>query len=47
VSSPVGFRWFHHAGGVNPCLAPCVSGRYLSFAEREDTAILRAQVRCF
>jgi AmiR/NasT family two-component response regulator len=21
VSSPVGFRWFRHAGGVNPCLA--------------------------
>ena len=22
VSSPVGFRWFRHAGGVNPCLSP-------------------------
>ncbi len=43
VSSPVGFRWFRHAGGVNPCLPPTVSGRYLSFAEREDIAILRAQ----
>ena len=43
VSSPVGFRWFRHAGGVNPCLPPCVSGRYLSFSEREDIAILRAQ----
>ena len=20
VSSPVGYRWFRHAGGVNPCL---------------------------
>ncbi|MBD0324774.1 MAG: IS30 family transposase, partial [Aldersonia sp.] len=30
VSSPVGFRWFRHAGGVNPCLPPTVSGRYLS-----------------
>ena len=43
VSSPVAFRWFRHAGGVNPCLAPEVSGRYLSFVEREDIAILRAQ----
>ena len=38
VSSPVAFRWFRHAGGVNPCLPPTVSGRYLSFAEREDVA---------
>ena len=22
VSSPVAFRWFRHAGGVNPCLSP-------------------------
>jgi IS30 family transposase len=43
VSSPVGFRWFRHAGGVNPCLAPTVSGRYLSFSEREDIALLRAK----
>ena len=31
VSSPVAYRWFRHAGGVNPCLPPAVSGRYLSF----------------
>jgi IS30 family transposase len=43
VSSPVAFRWFRHSGGVNPCLPPTVSGRYLSFAEREDIAIWRAQ----
>src|SRR3954449_1945262 len=43
VSSPVAFRWFRHAGGVNPCLPPTVSGRYLSFAEREDIAICHAQ----
>ena len=43
VSSPVGYRWFRHAGGVNPCLPPTVTGRYLSFAEREDIAILHAQ----
>jgi IS30 family transposase len=43
VSSPVAYRWFRHAGGVNPCLSPTVSGRYLSFAEREDIAIWHAQ----
>jgi IS30 family transposase len=43
VSAPVAFRWFRHAGGVNPALPPAVSGRYLSFAEREDIAIWRAQ----
>ena len=43
VSSPVAFRWFRHAGGVNPCLYPTVSGRYLSFGEREEIALLRAQ----
>jgi IS30 family transposase len=43
VSSPVAFRWFRHAGGVNPCLSPTVSGRYLSFGEREEIALLRAQ----
>ena len=43
VSSPVAFRWFRHAGGVNPCLSPTVSGRYLSFVEREEIALLRAQ----
>jgi IS30 family transposase len=43
VSSPVAYRWFRHAGGVNPCLPPTVSGRYLSFAEREDIAIWHTQ----
>ena len=43
VSSPVAYRWFRHAGGVNPCLPQTVTGRYLSFAEREDIAIWRAQ----
>jgi IS30 family transposase len=43
VSSPVAFRWFRHAGGVNPCLPPAVSGRYLSFSEREEIALFRAQ----
>jgi IS30 family transposase len=43
VSPAVGTRWFRHAGGVNPSLIPTVSGRYLSFAEREDIAIWHAQ----
>ena len=43
VSSAVGARWFRHAGGVIPNLAPSVSGRYLSFTEREDIAVWHAQ----
>ncbi len=43
VSSPVAFRWFRHAGGVNPGLPARVSGRYLSFLERENIALWRAQ----
>jgi len=43
VSPAVGARWFRHAGGVGPNLSAAVSGRYLSFAEREDIAIWRAQ----
>jgi len=43
VSSPVAYRWFRHAGGVNPCLPQTVTDRYLSFSEREDIAIWRAQ----
>jgi len=43
VSSPVGFRWFRHAGGVNPQLQESVSGRYLSSGERENIALWRAQ----
>ena len=43
VSQAVGSRWFRQAGGMPPiCLAP-VSERYLSFAEREEIAILHAQ----
>jgi IS30 family transposase len=43
VSPPVAFRWFRHAGGVNPGLPATVSGRYLSFGERENVALWRAQ----
>ena len=43
VSPAVGTRWFREAGGMSPLdLAP-VSGRYLSFDEREEIAILNAQ----
>lgn len=43
VSSPVGYRWFRHAGGVKPTLPPAASGRYLPFPAREDIAMLKAQ----
>ncbi len=43
VSPAVGARWYRNAGGVSPNLPPSVSGRYLSFAEREDIAIWHAQ----
>ena len=43
VSSAVGARWFRNAGGMPPISLVPVSGRYLSFAEREDVAILHAQ----
>lgn len=43
ASQPVGQRWFHNAGGMPPFDLKPLSGRYLSFAEREEIAILRAQ----
>ena len=44
VSQPVGQRWFHNAGGMPPFdLKFQSSGRYLSFAEREEIALLRVQ----
>ena len=43
VSGPVGTRWFRHGGGMPPISLTEPSGRYLSFAEREEIAILRAQ----
>jgi IS30 family transposase len=43
VSPPVGTRWFRENGGMPPVpLAPLV-GRYLSFAEREEIAMLHTQ----
>src|SRR5919204_503484 len=47
VSPAVGARWFREAGGMPPTtLAPSSkppSERYLSFAEREEMAVWRAQ----
>ncbi len=43
VSAPVGTRWFREGGGMpTNNLAP-LSGRYLSFPEREEIAILHAR----
>ena len=43
VSQAVGSRWFRQAGGMPAISLAPLSGRYLSFAEREEIAILRAQ----
>ena len=43
VSWPVGARWFRHAGGMPPISLAEPSGRYLTFEEREEIAILRAK----
>jgi len=43
VSQAVGGRWFRHGGGMSPMDLAAPSGRYLSFREREEIAILRAQ----
>ena len=47
VSPAVGSRWFREAGGMpSTTLAPwseAPSGRYLSFTEREEIALCRAQ----
>jgi len=42
VSPAVGVRWFRDGGGMPTVTLAPVSGRYLSFAEREEIAILRA-----
>jgi Helix-turn-helix domain len=43
VSPPVGTRWFRENGGMPPANLGPLSGRYLSFSEREEIAVLRAQ----
>ncbi len=43
VSPVKGSRWFRDAGGMSPYSWPRPRGRYLSFAEREEIALLKAQ----
>ena len=47
VSPAVGARWFRECGGMPPShlspSSPPATGRYLSLAEREQIALLRAQ----
>ena len=43
VSAAVGVRWFREGGGMPSVTLAPASGRYLSFAEREEIAILRAR----
>ena len=47
ASAPVGSRWFREAGGMPPSkfanASASLSGRYLSFSEREKIALYRAQ----
>lgn len=39
----MGTRWFRHAGGMSPISLAEPTGRYLTFEEREEIAILRAK----
>ena len=47
ISPAVGTRWFREAGGIPPSRfgpsAKPISGRYLSFTEREEIALLRVR----
>jgi IS30 family transposase len=43
ISQPVGTRWFRENGGMPPPNLTPLSGRYLSFTEREEIALLHAQ----
>ncbi len=45
VSWPVGTRWFRHAGGMPPISLAEPAGRYLTFEEREEIAILQGEGR--
>jgi hypothetical protein len=39
----IGVRWFRKGGGMPPLSLAPVSGRYLSFGEREEIAVLLAR----
>ncbi len=43
VSAVVGVRWFREGGGMPSVTQAPLSGRYLSFVEREEIALLRAR----
>ena len=43
VSRAVGARWYRDSGGMPSISLRPLSGRYLSFREREEIAILHAQ----
>jgi transposase len=43
VSQAVGTRWFRHNGGMPLSMLSPISGRYLSFAEREEIGLLSCQ----
>lgn len=43
VSTAVAVRWFRQGGGMAPLELSPPSGRYLSFQEREELALLRAE----
>lgn len=43
VSQAAGSRWFRERGGVSTFLAVPVTGRYLSFEEREEIAVLKGK----
>jgi hypothetical protein len=43
ASSVAGSRWFRERGGMPTFMLAPLSGRYLSFEEREEIAMRRAQ----
>lgn len=43
ASPVVGSRWFRHRGGMSPFKLAPAQGRYLSFVEREEIALRKAQ----
>ena len=43
ASQAAGTRWFRERGGMPTFLLAAVTGRYLSFEEREEIALLRVQ----
>jgi hypothetical protein len=43
VSQAVGSRWFRYRGGMPLFMSKAIAGRYLSFAEREEIALLSIQ----